>query len=135
MKVLFDNCTSPVMARTLNGFISHQGHSAIHLRDLPLDHPADVDWIRYLRDDGGDWIVITGDARIQRNKPERAAFRQASLKGVVLASAYQKMPMHRCCAVIIYQWPALLDTMARFDPPVLMEMSVKFSGRFKQLTL
>lgn len=91
--------------------------------------------IEYLAKDGSDWIVISGDDRIHRNKPERSAFRQARLKGVVLAAAYQKTPMHRCCAVIVHQWPSLLETMSRFEPPVLFEMSINFSGKFKQLSL
>ena len=131
MKVLFDNCTSPVMARTLHGFISNFGHSAVHLRDLPFHHPSDVEWIGHLGDEPGEWIVVTGDDRIRRNRAERAAFRNADLKGVVLAAAYQKTPLHRCCAVLVHQWPNLLDTMARFEPPVLFEMSINFSGRFK----
>ena len=135
MNVLFDNCTSPVMASTLNGFIGGDGHKAVHMRQLPLSNPTDIEWIKYLEQRQDAWIVITGDDRIRRNKAERSAFRQANLKGVVLAAAYQKTPMHRCCAVIVHQWPALLATMSLFEPPVLVEMSINFKGRFKQLSL
>ena len=135
MKVFFDNCTSPVMARTLHGFISGENNSAVHLRDLPLHHPKDVEWIKFLSEEGSEWIVVTGDDRIRRNKAERTAFRQANLKGVVLSSAYEKSPMSRRCAALICQWPKLIDTMARFDPPILFEISINFSGRFKQLSL
>jgi len=135
MKVFFDNCTSPVMARTLHGFISGDGHEAVHIRDLPSNIRTDIQWIEYLAPDRHQWIVVTGDDHIRRNKAERAAFSQARLKGIVLAAAYQKTPMHRCCAVIVHQWPSLLDTMSRFDPPVLFEMSINFSGKFKQLSL
>jgi predicted nuclease of predicted toxin-antitoxin system len=135
MKVFFDNCTSPVMASTLHGYIANFGHAAVHIRDLPLRHPTDVQWIEHLAADRDDWIVITGDDRIRRNKPERIAFRQARLKGVVLAAAYQKTSMNRCCAVLVHQWPSLLETMSRFAPPVLLEMSINFSGKFKQLSL
>jgi hypothetical protein len=112
MKVFFDNCTSPVMARTLHGFISRDRHEAVHVRDLPLTHPTDVQWIDYLAAERGDWIVITGDGRIRRNRAEWAAFRQAGLKGVVLAPAYQKTPLHKQCAVLLYQWPDLVEMMA-----------------------
>lgn len=135
MNVLFDNCTSPVMARTLNGFVSCFGHAAVHIRDLPLTHPSDVQRIDFLRADGRDWLLITGDDRIRRNRAERLAFRQAQLRGVVLASAYQKTPMHRCCAVIVHQWPTLLETVKRFEPPILFEMSINFSGKLKQLSV
>ncbi len=135
MNVLFDNCTSPVMARTLNGFVSNYGHEASHIRDLPLANPTDLEWIEYLRLDHRDWLVITGDDRIRRNKAERLAFRNSNLRGVVLAPAYQKTPLHRNCAVVVYQWPVLLETVKRFEPPILFEMSINFNGKLKQLSL
>lgn len=134
MRVLFDNCTSPIMAATLNGFIANDGHRAVHIRELPLEHPTDIQWMSYLAESNDDWLVITGDQRIRRNKAEAQAFRRANLRGVVLGAAYQRTPMHRCCAVIVYQWPALFDTVARFEPPFLLEMSINFSGKFRQLS-
>ena len=123
------------MADTLNGFIKSNHHSAIHLRELPIENPTDLEWISYLQHSGDNWLVITGDQRIRRNKAEAYAFRRAQLKGVVLASAYQKTPMNRCCAAIVYQWPNLLDTIERFDPPFMFEMSINFTGKFRQLTI
>lgn len=133
MNVLFDNCTSPVMASTLNGFIESSGHKAIHIRQLPLTNPTDIQWIEYLADSPEQWLVVTGDQRIRKNKAEAQAFRRAHLRGVVLASAYQKTPMHRCCAVIVHQWPTHYDTVQKFDPPFMLEMSINFAGKFKQL--
>lgn len=135
MKVLFDNCTSPIMAATLDGFIRVDRHEAIHIRQLPLTDPKDVEWIDYLSRTGDQWLVVTGDQRIRKNKPEAIAFRRANLRAVVLAPAYQKTPMHRCCAVLIDQWPRLYDTVARFDPPFMLEMSINFRGNFRQLTV
>ncbi|MDZ5699232.1 hypothetical protein [Chelativorans sp. M5D2P16] len=133
MKVLFDNCTSPVMASTLDGFVQASGHAGVHIRDLPLHNPTDIEWMTYLSKSNEDWLVITGDQRIRKNKAEAQAFRSANLKAVILASAYQKTPMHRCCAVIVHQWPNLYDTIKRFEAPFMLEMSINFSGKFKQL--
>jgi hypothetical protein len=135
MNVLFDNCTSPVMASTLDGFIRMDGHQAVHLRQLPLEHPKDIEWIEFLARSGKEWLVITGDQRIRRNKAEAQAFRQARLRGVVLAAAYQNTPMNRSCAVLVHQWPKLLETASRFDPPFMVELSINFSGKFKQLSV
>lgn len=134
MKVLFDNCTSPTMASTLDGFIRGEGHQAVHLRSLPLDNPTDIEWIGYLSTTGDDWLVISGDQRIRKNKAEAHAFRQALLRGVVLSPGYQRTPMNRCCAVLVDQWPVLFDTISRFDPPIMLEMSINFRGRFRQLS-
>jgi hypothetical protein len=135
MNVLFDNCTSPVMASTLNGFIENDGHRAVHLRQLPMQHPKDIEWINYLSASDVEWLVITGDQRIRKNKAEAQAFRRARLRGVVLAAAYQKTQMSRCCAVLIDQWPRLYDTIRRFDPPFMLELSINFRGNFKQLPI
>lgn len=134
MKVLFDNCTSPVMASTLDGFIRSDGHRALHIRQLPLTNPTDIEWIEYLAHSGEDWLVFTGDQRIRKNKAEATAFRRANLRAVVLAQGYQKTPMNRCCAVLVDQWPRLADTIRRFDPPFMIELSINFRGNFKQLT-
>ncbi len=89
MIFFFDNCTSPILATTLGGYIASLGHSAHHIRTLPCGASApDLIWIEMLGRSKEDWIVITGDGRIERNKAERAAFRQAMLRGFVLAPAY-----------------------------------------------
>lgn len=135
MNVLFDNCTSPVMASTLHGFVQHDGHRAIHLRQLPIQHPTDIEWIEYISSAGEEWLVVTGDQRIRKNKAEAQAFRRARLRGVVLAASYQKTPMNRCCAVLIDQWPRLYETISRFDPPFLLELTINFRGNFRQLPI
>ncbi|MBL8580622.1 MAG: hypothetical protein JNL61_00155 [Rhizobiaceae bacterium] len=135
MNVLFDNCTSPVMASTLNGFIEREGHRAIHIRHLPISNPTDIEWIEYIHSTGDEWLVITGDQRIRKNKAEAQAFRKARLRGIVLAAGYQKTAINRCCAVLIDQWPRLYDTISRFDPPFMLELSINFRGNFKQLPI
>jgi hypothetical protein len=51
--VLFDNCTPPVFATTLDGFISAYGYRAFHIKDLPGlpngRHSTDLEWIDHLR--------------------------------------------------------------------------------------
>lgn len=135
MNVLFDNCTSPVMASTLHGFVGHDGHHAIHIRQMPLKHATDIEWMEYIAATGHEWLVVTGDQRIRKNKAEALAFRRARLRGIVLAPAYQKTPMNRCCAVLVDQWPRLFDTVQRFDPPFMLELSINFRGNFRQLSV
>lgn len=135
MNVFFDNCTSPRMARTLHAFIEPDGHKAVHISDVMDRDARDVDWIDFLGKDRAEWIVFTGDERIRKNKAEARAFAQARLKGIVLAPAYQRTPMNRNCAVLIDRRPKLLETLEVFEPPVLFELSINFSGRLRQLSL
>ncbi|WP_308400523.1 PIN-like domain-containing protein [Agrobacterium tumefaciens] len=79
---MFDNCTAPLFASTLNGFVSHYGHSAIHIRDveeLPNGrNSSDLEWIEYLQSSNEVWTFISGDGRILKNPAERAALRSAA---------------------------------------------------------
>lgn len=135
MNVFFDNCTSPRMARTLNAYIEPDGHKAVHISEVMNRDAPDLEWIEFLGKDRAEWVVFTGDERIRRNKAEARAFAQARLRGIVLAPAYQRTPMSRNCAVLIDRWPVLLETLERFEPPVLFELSINFSRRLRQLAL
>ena len=85
MNVFFDNCTPPVLAETIDGFIRHQGNRAFHIRDIGnagLDIPrnaTDIQWIGTLAADRDDWIVVTSDRRIATVPAEKEAFRLSRL--------------------------------------------------------
>ena len=136
MNLFFDNCTSPVLASTLDGYVAHLGHSASHIRNLPCGPAADdLTWIDMLGTSKEDWIVITGDGRIERNKAERAAFRQAMLKGIVLAPAYQKTPLHQTASILVWRWPDIEKLLLSVAAPALFELPINRTARFKQLPL
>lgn len=134
MNVFFDNCTAPVYAATLNAFIQHQGHAALHIKDIPeLPHgrdSQDIEWIEYLRNSRDEWIFISGDARILKNRAERAALRTAKLHGFILAAAYQKTEFHRVAATLILRWPDILKVTNLFQPPSMHEIPI---GKNKKL--
>lgn len=91
--MFFDNCTTPVLAETLNSYLHHRDDSACHIRDLPCGrHAADLQWMAYFAGTGDDWLVVTGDKRIHKNKAERAVFRQAGLKGLSSPTATRRLP-------------------------------------------
>ena len=91
MKVFFDNCTAPVLASTLDGYIQHEGHRAYHIKDVPGlpngRNSTDLEWIDMLRSSTERWMFITGDGRVIKNGAERAALRSAGLHGFFLAPA------------------------------------------------
>jgi len=136
VRVFFDNCTSPVLASTLHGFIGHAGHSAHHIKDLACGRSAtDVEWIRFLSANADDWIVVTGDARILRNKAERAAFRSSGLRGLVLARGYQKTPLHHVASTLVWRWPDIEQLMSIVGGAALYELPATRKGRISQLPL
>jgi hypothetical protein len=136
VKVFFDNCTSPGLATTLDGFIRSAGQSAHHIKDLPCGrHATDLEWIKMLESERRVWIVVTGDDRIRKNKATRAAYRDADLSGFVLARAYQKTPMHKVASFIIWRWPEMEQLFELVGGAALYELPMNRSGKIKQLPL
>lgn len=139
MKVLFDNCTAPVLASTLNGYIQHEGHSAFHIKDVPGlpkgRNSTDLEWIELLRSAPERWMFITGDGRVVKNPPERAALRSAGLHGFVLAPAFQKTPMYQIASLLIWKWPELLQVTDLLSAPTMNEISINRSTKLKALPL
>jgi hypothetical protein len=91
--------------------------------------------IEMLRRDEHDWIVFTGDIRIQRNPPERHAFRQAMLKGFALQPAYQKTPMHQIASFLLWRWPEIEHFANLTAAPFLFEVPMNRSSRIRSLPL
>jgi hypothetical protein len=135
MKVFFDNCTSPVLASTLDGFIRHEGHEAWHIGDLPCGRNAsDVEWIALLSAAPDDWIVVSGDGRFRRNKAERVAYRRAGLRGFVLAPAYQTTAMNRCASILLWRWPDMMALMRIVGGAALYELPINKNTKLKPLS-
>ncbi|WP_132518122.1 hypothetical protein [Rhizobium sp. BK376] len=139
MKVFFDNCTSPVFASTLHGFIEHEGHAAAHIRDiagLPNGRNSkDVEWIDFLRKSNDRWIFVSGDGRILKNAAERAALRSAGLHGFILAPAYQKAPLHQVASVLIWRWPEILQITNLLQPPSMHEVPINKGTKLRSLPI
>jgi hypothetical protein len=139
VNVFFDNCTSPVFASTVNGFIEHEGHAAFHIRDvkgLPNGrHSADVEWIDFLRKSNDEWIFVSGDARVLKNTAERAALRASGLHGFILAPAYQKTPIHQTASILVWRWPEVAQIVKLLQPPSMHEIPINRSTKLRPLPI
>jgi hypothetical protein len=139
VNVLLDNCTAPVFAATLDGFISSFGHRAFHIKDVPGlpngRHSTDLEWISHLQESGDSWIFITGDGRVLRNPAVRAALRSADLHGFVLAPAYQKAPLHQVAATIVWKWPEIEAITNLVDTPSMHEIPIGKMSKLRSLPL
>jgi hypothetical protein len=112
------------MARCLAGYLGENAN-VTHARELEWHGLTDIEWINRLRNEPDDWIVVTADLRIQKNKAERAAFRSARLRGIVLAPAFQKQEMGQACGRLVMRWDAVQAQIMAFQPPVLIELQFK----------
>jgi hypothetical protein len=138
LRIFFDNCTSPVLPAALHAFLETKGSSAHHVRfmsDYGFDeHTDDEEWIKRLGSDKpADWIVVTGDKRITRNKAERAAWVRTGLKGFVLASGFQKMPVHRQASLLLWRWPDMEAFITAAAAGSIFELPSSRSGKFRPL--
>lgn len=137
MNVLFDNCTSPVLASTLHGFIQHYDHAAYHIGSvvgLPDGRNSkDLEWIDFLRRSNDEWIFVSGDGRIVRNRAELTALRSAGLHGFVLAPAYQKTPLNQIASLLIWRWPEIVQITKLIQPPSVHEIPIKKTTRMRVL--
>ncbi|MEM6463288.1 MAG: hypothetical protein AAF724_15360 [Pseudomonadota bacterium] len=139
MNFFFDNCTSPVLASTIDGFVRHDGHQAFHIREvsragLPLrPNASDTEWISALGKDSREWIVVTADRRISTVAAEKEAFRRAGLKGFLLHPAYQKIKVHKQARTLIWRWPELVDVIKAFSPPTLIGVPQSKSAKLNPL--
>lgn len=139
MNVFFDNCTAPVLAATLDGFVRSFGHRALHIKDVPGlangRNSTDLEWIGHLRRRAGDWIFITGDGRVLKNPAERAALRSAGLHGFVLAPAYQKTPIHQVAATIVWKWPEMEAVTKLVAAPSMHQIPIGKASKLRSLPL
>lgn len=136
MNVFFDNCTSPRLAATLNGYLSGDGGQATHIKDLPCgQHASDLVWIEYLRISGLNWFVVTGDLRLQRVTSQRLAFRNAGLRGVVLANAFQAFKIDKQASILLWRWSDIEDIIRLTAAPFLFELPIGRSSGLRPLPL
>lgn len=139
MKVLFDNCTAPVLASTLDGYIRHEGHRAFHIKDVPElpngRNSADIEWIDMLRTSNERWMFISGDGRVLKNPAERAALRSAGLHGFILQPAYQKTPLHHVASILVWKWPEIHQITDLVGAPAMHEISMNRGTKLHSLPL
>ncbi|MGD9618213.1 MAG: hypothetical protein AB7H90_24010 [Alphaproteobacteria bacterium] len=89
MKVFLDANLSPYLAHALNALLEPEGDHVVHLTDRFARDTDDRDWITALAAEG-EWVVISGDMRIFRNRLEREAWRRSRLVVFFLAPQWRR---------------------------------------------
>ncbi len=106
MKFFFDNCISPHLAKGFAAMSESQSHTIAHLRTKFDAETIDVDWIRELGREG-DWVIVSGDARITRNPAEREAWRQSGLTAFFFLPPFQTDSFWVQAAALVKWWPEI----------------------------
>ncbi len=119
------------------GFLSSERPQprSVALSDVMDRRATDIEWINWVREQPGDWIVATENHRILRVPDERRAFMGAGLRMLVMPKSVLSLPHEKRCALLLWQWPRITRTMSEFDPPLAFEMSPKREGKLRQIGL
>jgi hypothetical protein len=130
VKIIIDENLPPALARALAAIFKGQ-HEIIHLRDRFGAGVTDIEWIGALNQEG-NWVVISGDRRITRNKAEYQAFRASRLIGFFLSAGLQKSKLIKQLERILALWENIEALCSRVEGGAVFELPMK-TTRVKQL--
>jgi hypothetical protein len=130
VKLFFDNCILFRIARALDILDEH--NSIVALRDkFPVD-VEDLEWISELAREKENWIIISGDVRISRNKAEREAWLEAQLTAFFWEPGWENLPHWRKAATMVKWWPAISEQAVKIAPGAGFMIPVR-SSRLRQV--
>ncbi|MFC0191436.1 PIN-like domain-containing protein [Aureimonas pseudogalii] len=127
---MVDECISPYLARALRELFAVD-HQVANIRDHFGPGVKDLTWIKSLSDDG-EWIVLSADRRITRNKAEMQAFKSSGLIGFFLSKSVYQKPMHRQFMRVLAVWESLEKQATLVRPGAMFEITER-GDRFRQL--
>jgi hypothetical protein len=123
MNFFFDRCMSCRLARMIQALEDHHTSRA-HDDDTRFNHQTpDTEWLAKLASDRLNWIVLSGDARILRNKVERKALREANLTFFCMAYSWCDMELHDYVWKFMKVWPKIKECASGCDSPTIFEVS------------
>lgn len=133
MRVFLDNNLSPYLARALNALLEPEGDQVVHLTDLFAPDIPDHEWITALSA-AGEWVVVSGDIRIFRNRPEREAWRRSRLVVFFLAPQWSRARNIEKAWRLLRWWLRIREQAALMAPPAAFELPLAYgNGRLKML--
>lgn len=123
MRVFFDHNLSHVLPEALQAVFPNEHEICALEKKFPRTI-TDIEWITALNREG-QWIVISGDLRITRNRAERAVFQSSKLTGFFMAPALKKArvikQLERLCAL----WDNMITLAGAAAPGALYELPIK----------
>jgi hypothetical protein len=84
---LLDHNLSPNLARALALLVEAQGDDVKCLKDFGRENNQDEEWIPWIASQG-EWVIITADLNIVRNRARQLIFRKAGITAFFLLEAW-----------------------------------------------
>lgn len=127
---MVDENLPPALAKALSALFAGK-HEIVHLRERFGPAVKDSDWIRNLSAEG-NWIIISGDRRIAKNKAEQQVFRSSKLIGFFLAPGLQKAKLTKQMERLMALWETIEKQAELVGGGAMFELPVK-SSKLKQI--
>lgn len=110
MKFFFDNNLPPRLARALREVLETEGFEIVALREKFPEDAQDEIWLPALAAEG-EWVIISGDQDILKNKQRRQVWIRAGLTTFFLMSAWTRggMKLLEISWRLIKRWPEIID--------------------------
>lgn len=118
MNLFFDNNISPRLARTVKAFFAEKRgeHDAFHLKDLFPPNATDVEWFHGLTERGMNWVIVTSDLRITKNKYELIAWQESGYPILFLAKGWTNLSKFDYVSKFFHHLPHVLDRVQKARP-------------------
>ncbi len=132
MKFFLDNCLPPSWAPALCALVEGD-YQITHLREKFEADTPDVEWLRKLGEEG-DWVVISGDLRITRNKHEVETWNQARLTAFFFEKAWNSQKLWEKTWRFIRWWPRIIEQSEGVTPGAGFFIPLNYGavGKFTQ---
>ena len=115
MRFFLDNCLSPRYARALRILAEVQGYDIRHLSEKFDRSSPDVVWIPALAAEK-DWVIVSGDPRISRNKAERKAWRESRLTAFFFEDKWSNRGYWTQAQDVVAWWPKIVLEARKAKP-------------------
>ena len=120
MKFFFDNCISPKIVEFIKDLFQ-EDYELVHLTEKFSASTKDPVWINQLGMEG-DWILITGDVRIKRAKPNKRALRESKLTAFVFPNEFSNLKIFQQIGCIALLWPKIIEKAVEFPPKKIFDL-------------
>ena len=116
MRFFFDNTMSPGLARAVAELERQSDqHEVVPLRGKFREKIEDIEWIPLLAAEG-DWVIISGDLHISRNKAERKAWLDSGLTAFFLKAAWADQQLWLFASRFLRWWPRIVAQAEMIRP-------------------
>ena len=132
MRFFIDNCLSHCHAQALHALSQKDGHQVVHLSEKFRRNAPDEEWIPQLASEG-DWILVSGDVQIYKNRTRRAVWKSAGLTRFFLKGNWQNQTLWVQAHWLVRWWPKIIEVAGAVKKGSAFAVPSKPPGKLEPL--